>query len=460
MKTINIETFRKGLQAAANQHGEAGVTHAKSLMLEGAMLVDEAGTPIDPESVEVVIRAAAGATTEDAMEDGAMQQDGAKANEEQVAKSVREHVKLELDAGVPVRKALQVGGAPMLRSFKRVKNFDNAEGAYRFGRWLMATNGHRKSIDWCASNGLRLKAHTEGVNSAGGFLVPEEFEQTIINLREQYGVFRRYAKVVPMSRDTLTMPRRTATVTSYWTGEARQGTESTQTFDQVTLVARKLMTLTTVSNELAEDAIVNIADDLAQEIAYEFSKREDEAGFLGDGTSGYGGIVGLANAMGSAGVVDSGAGTGDLTTAITNAGIAKLFAGLPAYAMGPNCRLYCHKSVYHQLFERIAMTAGGVSAAEIAAGVQPRFFGYEVVFSQVLPPASTTTDGTVLAYFGDLQQACYFGDRREMSLKLSDSALNAFEQDEMAVRGTQRIDIVAANTGDSTTAGPIIQYTR
>lgn len=459
MKTIDIETFKKGLSAAAKQRGEAGVMHAKSLMLEGAMLVDEAGTPIDPESVDIVIKPAAGATTEDAMDKPEEEMKAAEPTEA-VAKAVKSAIRLELEAGVPVRKALQVSSGINHKQFKAIKSFKSAEGAYRFGRWLMATNGHAKSVDFCNANGLILKAHSEGVNARGGFLVPDEFEQTIITLREKYGVFRQNAKVMPMSRDTLILPRRTGTITSYWTGETKAGTESDQTFDQVQLVAKKLFALTTVSNELSEDAIVNVADDLANEIAWEFSKREDEAGFLGNGTQSFGGIVGLANAMGSAGVVDSSAGTNDLTTAITSVGISKLFAALPAYAMGRNCKLYCHKSVYHQVFERIALNAGGVTAGEIASGVNPRFFGYEVVWSQVLPAATTTTDGTVLAYFGDLSMACYMGDRREMTLKLSDSALNAFEQDEMAVRGTQRIDIVCANTGSATEAGPIVQFTR
>jgi HK97 family phage major capsid protein len=40
---------------------------------------------------------------------------------------------------------------------------------------------------------------TEGVNEAGGFLVPEEFGNDLIDLREIYGVFRRNAKMVPMA---------------------------------------------------------------------------------------------------------------------------------------------------------------------------------------------------------------------------------------------------------------------
>lgn len=451
MKTINIDTFKSGLQAAAKQHGEQGVVHAKALMLENAMLVDEAGTPIDPSSVDIVIKPSGGAAPEE--------QDMMKPEDEPVAKSIRSAIQIELGNTVPVRKSVQVLGSP-LRTYKKVKNFSNGEEAYRFARWALATKGHAKSVAFCEANGIHLKAHSEGVNEAGGFLVPEEFETTIITLREKYGVFRQECKVVPMGRDTKWMPRRKTGLTAYWVGETKAGTESTQSFDQVQLIAKKLMILTTVSSELDEDSMVNFGDDIANEIAYAFAKAEDDAGFSGDGTQTYGGIVGLKNAVGSAAVVDSGLSTGDLFgTTITQATLSRVFSKLPEWA-GANAKLYCHKSVYHELFERLAMAAGGATAAEVAAGMAPRYFGYPVVISQALPASSTTTDGTVLAYFGDLSMACYLGDRRDMSIKLSDSALNAFEQDEIAIKGTERADIICANVGDASTAGAVIQFTR
>ena len=90
---------------------------------------------------------------------------------------------------------------------------------------------------------LRTKAHTEGVNSAGGFLVPDEFESELITLREQFGVFRRNARVWPMSSDTLRIAKRTTGLTAYFAGEASSGTESTQVFDSIQLVAKKLIIL-------------------------------------------------------------------------------------------------------------------------------------------------------------------------------------------------------------------------
>ena len=48
------------------------------------------------------------------------------------------------------------------------------------------------------------------------------------------------------------------------------------------MTAKKLMVLTKYSNELNEDAVLNIGDDLAGEIAYAFALKEDQCGFTGD----------------------------------------------------------------------------------------------------------------------------------------------------------------------------------
>ena len=69
--------------------------------------------------------------------------------------------------------------------------------------------------------------------------------------------------------------------------------------------------------------------------------------------------------------------------------------------------------------------------------------------------AGLSADG-IVAVFGDLSQAASFGDRRQTTIQVSDSALNAFEQDEMAIRGTERFDINVHDTGSSTESGPIV----
>jgi HK97 family phage major capsid protein len=452
MKTMNLDQFKAALDRAAKIKGAEGVAHQKKLILEGYMVTDAEGMMIDPENLDVVIKAAS-------MEEDSM----TEVQKEEVTKSIRREVSARLDAmprGLSVVGNVDEKPWEKLATYStKVKSFSSKEMAWKFGTWCLATMGHKKSQDNCKNHGIQIKAHTEGVNSQGGFLVPDEMAAELVTLREQYGVFRRNAKIYRMASDTLRIPRKNTGLTAYWVGEAIAGTESTMGFDSVQLVAHKLTALTTVSNELLEDSVIDLASDVANEIAYQFAFKEDDAGFNGDGTSSYGGIVGLANALTDATyqISDSGQST---YGAITAANVGTAIGLLPAWAgQRSNIKIFCNKSTYHAVFERLALGAGGATAAEVASGLQtPRFFGYPVEFSQAIA-YTPSTGGSVVAYIGDLAQSCYLGDRRATSIAFSDSALNAFEQDERVVRGTERVDIVCANVGSASATGGIIKFT-
>src|SRR6185436_8238088 len=100
-----------------------------------------------------------------------------------------------------------------LKNFTR-KDVGGLEGdvrAYRFGMWALAAIGRPKALNWCREHGIQLiegtetkTAHSEGTDSTGGYLVPEEFGTDMIDLRERYGVVRRLFKNVPMTSDTRT----------------------------------------------------------------------------------------------------------------------------------------------------------------------------------------------------------------------------------------------------------------
>lgn len=458
MDTMNLAKFRDVLTKAAALKGEAGVIAQKKLILDRYMIVDADGVAVDPEAIDITIAPAAA--------ESEMETDSAKEpemTEEQITKSVRAAVAGAMkDIGPKFAVTAEPKAWESVRQYGRLKHLKSKESAHAFGRWVLGACGHKKSADWCANNGMiHTKAHTEGVNSQGGFLVPDVLENELVSLREQFGVFRRNARVWPMSSDTLRIPKRAAGLTAFFVGEAAAGTESTQTFDSVTLVAKKLMALTTVTNELLEDAVINIGDDVAGEIAYAFAFKEDDAGFNGDGTSTYGGIVGLSTTLaGAAQISDGGASaTSGVTLAEISAGIAKL----PGWAaQRNNIKIYCNKSVYHAVFERLLFAVGGTptgaSAAEIASGGTGQFLGYKVEFTQALASAPSGA-GATFAYIGDLSQACYFGDRRSTSVAFSDSALNAFEQDERVIRGSERFDIVCANCGSASVTGAIVKMT-
>lgn len=451
IRQVTLSEVETDLQNLADQVGEDSFLEQKALYMEKVAIVDEEGKPLSADDVEVVLMPKMQDDEEEKAADDEDAEDKAEHDDEEKEKSMQKitinknqrkrasTVAAQFSAPAVTRPKVWGG----LKNFKDDANGEAVDKALRFGHWLMASRGNRKSLNFCDTHGIEVKAHTEGVNSAGGFLVPDEFETELISLREQYGVFRRNARIRPMSSDTLRVPRRSATLSANFVGEATAISESTQTFEGVTLVAKKLGVLTTISNELNEDAFVNLADDVAGEIAYAFAKKEDECGFIGDGTSTYGGINGVATAL-AAGTLNTNYIEATLTTAadITMADVHALMSLLPAYADTPNCKFYMHKGTWHGGFEKVAVASGGTSAREIQDGYRgtPTFFGYPVEFTQVMTSGSYSANNAV-ALFGDLSLAASFGDRRQTTVQVSDSALNAFEQDELAIRGTERFDI-------------------
>jgi HK97 family phage major capsid protein len=449
MKKVTVEELQKHLQALANQKGAAGYAKAKALYMDGVMVVDMDGNPV--EDVDVTISLPAAEVETDAM-------DGEDKPKEDMGKSiaaeVRAAIQSERKAAKPVAKAAVKVESPKV--YGRLRGLKSVDEAYRFGRWAMACMGSTKSAQWCADHDILVtKGHSENVNTAGGYLVPDEFENSLITLRDTFGVFRQNARIVPMSSDVKRMPRRQGTVTAYFVGEVAAGTQSQQNFDQVNLVAKKLMVLSKISSELNEDNVVSLGDELASEIAYAFAKKEDECGFNGDGTSTYGGIVGCTAAIGVGGTQDSSAGS---LASVSLTDCRNVVGKLAQWADTPNAKWFINRTIWNNTFLRLAEAAGGVTANEIRDSQEGlRFFGYPVVLSQAITAA--TTNGDVLAYFGDLSLAAYMGDRRSTTVEFSNAALNAFEQDELVVRGTQRFDINVANVGDASVAGALIKFT-
>ena len=364
---------------------------------------------------------------------------------------------------------------------RKSRHFKTNEDAYVSGMWFLATLGSKKAVDFCTDRGIQLqkgfeKVHSTVNNSAGGFLVIPQFENAIIDLRERFGVFRQFSDVMQMTSDTLTIPRRAGGLTAFFPSENSAITESADgSWDQVNLTAKKAAVLTRISAEINEDSIINIADDLAGLIARAFSRLEDDCGFNGDGTGPFARIVGVRNALTNlsgtvaniAGLqVATGTGYAASWNSITLADFNNVLGRLPLYAQeAGDVAWYCSQAFWGSVMQRLALAAGGNAQVDVVNGVTvPSFLGYPVRVAQVLPSASAISQVPVL--FGNLRMASKFGDRRGTTISVSDSAVvngeSTFERDQLAVRGTERFDIVVHDVGNqsataaSRQAGPIV----
>jgi HK97 family phage major capsid protein len=323
--------------------------------------------------------------------------------------------------------------------------------AYAFGQWIRGSVlGNAKAAKWCAENGI--KSQTEGTNSEGGFTVPEIVSSSLIWLRNEYGVARKYSRIYPMTSDTLNVPNASTSTTTYYPGEATAITASDVTFSQVQLLAKKLAILTIVSKELNEDTVIDFGSMLAQDFAYGLASAEDLAAFQGDGTSTYGSITGImpkikglsATYANIASMVVGASGSSSALSSLTLANWQSMVAKLQPYATNP--RWFMHKSVFYNGCADKLIALGGNAIMDIqnAYGTEPTLFGIPISFVQNMP--SATGASVDLAVLGDLSKGVAFGDRRGVSVEVSDQV--KFIEDALTFKATERYAFNAFDVGN------------
>lgn len=333
----------------------------------------------------------------------------------------------------------------------------NEESAYRMGMWARSmVFGDEKAVAWCNDHGIDVRAAGGQVFSKGGAVVPDEMANFIIDLREQYGLARQLVRVVPMGSDTLNIARRAGGITAYFVGEGTSFTESDKSWDGVTLTAKKLGALGKISQELAEDAVIDVAADLASEQAYAFAQKEDDCWLNGDGTSTYGGIWGIRSKIidgtHTQGAIDAASGH-DTFAEIDADDLGLLRGRLPVYAER-NARWLSSKFAKAQVFDALAVAAGGNTIMTVGERPRPTYLGDAIEVSQVMPAAATAYNGAAMILYGDFSLASTMGDRRGFTMQVLRELYAASGQ--IGVISYERFDIVNHDLGSTTAAGPVV----
>lgn len=366
---------------------------------------------------------------------------------------------------------------------QKVKNFHGIvngqtpqQRAYNFGHYCMAMLYAKdpmqfpfaKSFNYI-TNRMALD-HTSSNQTGVSYLIPEEFGTDLIYNVEQYGVARKLFRNIPMASGTKTEPIVNSLTSATFVSEATNSSSTAKTniaVGQVKLVAKEVMALSVISNPADADSAISIGDLLIQDFARAFANLEDSCAFLGDGTSTYGGIIGLVtkirsfdnNGTDSIGVV---AGAGNLWSELTLTNFNTMIGRLPQYADNQNTVWLCHKTFWATVLQPLILAAGGSTGMErvtgVGGGVQKQFLGYPVEISQVMP--STEANSQIPIMLGDFSMAAMFGDRQMLSTQFSSEAtigsLNLFEANAIAMRAIERIDIVVHSPGNASDAGAYV----
>jgi HK97 family phage major capsid protein len=340
------------------------------------------------------------------------------------------------------------------------------ERAYRMGLFLRAAlYDDGRAVEQCVERRIPLhlaetltpgflKASATSPNSAGGFLVPEELETEILNLRDLAGVYRRIARVLPIGSDKRTWPRRVSGTTAQFVNENTGVTASQATFDGLDFAAKKIAALVQLSSELYEDETAGLAAWLAEELAWSFADQEDTAAFNGTGISTNFGIRGMTF-LATDGNHNAGKTTASANTygALTATDIASFLGLVPNYAIA-NARLVMNHVAFANTFYRLAQSSGALASQVVNGEMTWFYLGIPITLTPKLPSATTSITGKAMMLAGDFRLGAAIAQRRGVTVRRSEDRY--LDTDQIGVIGTERVDIVTHGMGDNSTVGPIV----
>ena len=142
--------------------------------------------------------------------------------------------------------------------------------------------------------GMASNVLSEGVDSEGGYLVPDEFETTLVQALTGENVLRSRLHVITTSSGTHKIPVVASKGEASWIDENGAYPEDDDTFSQVSIDAHKLGTIIKVSEELLNDSAFDLESYFASEFARRIGAKEEEAFIGGDGSSKPTGILASA----------------------------------------------------------------------------------------------------------------------------------------------------------------------
>ena len=158
------------------------------------------------------------------------------------------------------------------------------DGEEKTGR---ASDDYRKNFWNAMRSKVPMPSVTDalqiGTDSEGGYLVPDEYERTLVEALEEENIFRQMAKVIKTSSGDRKIPVVASKGTASWIDEEGAFPESDDSFGQVSIGAYKLGTMIKVSEELLNDSVFDLQSYISREFARRIGAKEEEAFFTGDG---------------------------------------------------------------------------------------------------------------------------------------------------------------------------------
>lgn len=265
-----------------------------------------------------------------------------------------------------------------------------------------------------------------GTDSEGGYLIPDEFERTLLAGLEENNIFRTLANIIQTTSGDRKIPIVASHGSAAWVDEEGAYSESDDAFAQITLGAYKLGTMMKVSDELLNDSVFDLENYLSGEFARRIGNAEEDAFINGDGVGKPTGIL-AAKGGGEIGVTTSSG------TAFTADDLINLYHSLLTPYRKKAVWLMNDSTV--QFIRKLKDSNGQyLWQPSLVAGTPNTILGCPVMVSRYMPEIGA---GNKAVAFGDFSYF-WIADRQGRSFMRLNELFAAHGQ--VGFRGSQRVD--------------------
>lgn len=255
-------------------------------------------------------------------------------------------------------------------------------------------------------------AMSEGVPADGGLLTPQEWDRTIAGRLKLISPIRQEATVVSISKSGFTKLFTERGVGSGWVGEtASRPATATPQFQALSFGLGQLYANAAASQDLLDDAEIDLAAWLTSEIDIEFSRQEGIAFVGGDGVNKPHGLLAYVDGgahddrhpWGAIEALDSGA-----AATVTADKVIDAIYALPAMYT-PNAKFFLNRTSLGTLRKLKDGNGNFLWQPTFVAGQPSTLVGYPVVDVPDMP-ASNVADNIGML-FGDMRETYLVIDR-------------------------------------------------
>ncbi|MEO1749174.1 MAG: phage major capsid protein, partial [Pseudomonadota bacterium] len=251
----------------------------------------------------------------------------------------------------------------------------------------------------------------KGADSEGGFLAPVEWDRTIIDKLVEISPMREIATVQTISKAGFKKLFNLRGTASGWVGEKTARTETNSpTFGELAFIPGEIYANPAATQQLLDDAEVDLEAWLAMEVQTEFAYREGLAFVAGDGsnkprgflTFATGGAAAAVNPLGAIGVTAAAS-----ATALATDEIQDLVYSLPSQFTA-NARFVMNRTTQGAVRKLKDGQGNYIWQPAYAAGQPATLNGYPVTEMQAMPDVAAS--GIPIA-FGDFRRGYLIVDR-------------------------------------------------